>query len=374
MRVKTFRGESMQAVLAQVRQELGPEAVILGSQTIRENGTALCELMAALEQPATPEPVHQGGQASAFPGLIDRPAPARRTPAGPGGDWNREWDEIKGHLLALLRPRMDFDSLAPRQRLALEFLEREGVEEAAILALFRSILEGGEDTVIPALARMLRVKPLTPQTWPGMSHLFFGPSGVGKTTTLLRLALTARSQAPGQRVRVANADGGRGKGRLMLRHFAELSGLVYAEVAGPSDFDELITAAAAGDAVFVDTPSFRREGEAQAWCQDMGLTGRTGLAGHLVLSPLFSPAQTAHFLRAHRCEHLSSCVWTKLDEACSYGSLVNVAHASSLPVSALTFGPELTQGMAPASAKAVWKLLFKHQLPGEYPDTTDAGV
>jgi flagellar biosynthesis protein FlhF len=106
----------------------------------------------------------------------------------------------------------------------------------------------------------------------------------------------------------------------------------------------------------------------------MGLAGRSGLAGHLVLSPLFAPAQTAHYLRAHRCEHLVSCIWTKLDEACSYGSLVNVAHATSLPVSVLTFGPELTQGMAPASGKAVWKLLFKHQLPGDYPDPTDAGA
>jgi len=45
-----------------------------------------------------------------------------------------------------------------------------------------------------------------------------------------------------------------------------------------------------------------------------------------------------------------------------------MAHASSLPVSALAHGPELTHGMAPASGKAVWKLLFKHQLPGDYAD------
>ena len=160
----------------------------------------------------------------------------------------------------------------------------------------------------------------------------------------------------------------------MLRHFAELSGLVCLEVNDPAEFTQLAASAATGDAVFVDTPSFRREGEAEAWCREMGISGQPGLTGHLLLSPLFSPTQTAHFLRAHRCQPLESCIWTKLDEACSYGSLVNVAHASSLPVSALTFGPELTQGLAPASAKAVWKLLFKHQLPGEYPDTSDAGV
>lgn len=365
MRVKTFRGESMQAVLAQVRQELGPEAVILGSQTVRENGTSQCELMAALEQDA--------GQAPAAPA---EPAPDRaaaRAVPTPGADWSREWDEIKGHLLALLRPRLDFNALTPRQRLALEFLEREGVDESVIVALYRSIVERGETTVMPALSRMLPVKPLTPDGWPAAAHVFLGPSGVGKTTTLLRLALAARALAPNRRVVVANADGGRGKGRLLLRHYAQLSGLTYAEVNEAGDFADLL-AGAAEATVYVDTPSFRREGEAQAWWETMGLADRADLAAHLVLSPLCTPIQTAHFWRAHRVTALSSCIWTKLDEACSYGSLVNVAHTSSLPVSVLTFGPELTQGMAPASGKAVWKLLFKHQLPGDLAQTANAGV
>ena len=383
MRVKTFRGENMAAALSQIRQELGKEAVILGSQTVREDGRTLCEVMAALEHPgqqtlahpavppagsgACPTQTAKSGNGS----FVSKPKPARPGKAGEA-DWNREWSEIKGHLLALMRPRMDLSSLNPRQRLALEYLEREGVDEASILAIYRSIVERCEEAVIPALARMIAVKPLTPQVWPQTAHMFLGPSGVGKTTILLRLALDARRRAPESRVVVVNADAGRGKGRLMLRHYAELSGLTYAEVDGPGDFGRILDGAAAGDAVFVDTPSLTRTASLAAWYAEMGLTGRAGLAAHLVLSPLFSNAQADHYLRAGRCEHLASLIWTKLDEACNYGSLVNMAHASSLPVSALTYGPELTGGMAAASGKAVWKLLFKHQLPGEYPDADAA--
>ena len=42
MRVKTFRGKNTKAVLDQVKRELGPEAVILSSQSKRENGVCFC--------------------------------------------------------------------------------------------------------------------------------------------------------------------------------------------------------------------------------------------------------------------------------------------------------------------------------------------
>jgi flagellar biosynthesis protein FlhF len=233
-------------------------------------------------------------------------------------------------------------------------------------------VERGEDAVIPALSRLIAVKPLTPALWPGVAHMFIGPSGVGKTTILLRLALDAKRRAKDGPVTVVNADAGRGKGRLMLRHYAELSGLNYAEADGPEAFGRFLDGAAKGEAVFIDTPSLTHGGGPEAWMAQWGLVGRRQLAAHLVLSPTYSSAQSEHYLRLARCEPLSSIIWTKLDEACNYGSLVNMAHASGLPVSALTYGPELTGGMAAASGKALWKLLFKRQLPGQYPDADAA--
>lgn len=389
MRVKTFRGENMAAALAMIRQELGKDAVILGTQSVREDGKTLCEVMAALEYPtqeAPPRPTPAAAAQAAAPkgrpgnGAAPKPgakvavktAPATMPTSPQPGDWNREWTEIKGHLLALMRPRLDLSSLTPRQRLALEYLEREGVDEATILALYRSIVERGEDAVIPALSRLIAVKPLTPALWPGVAHMFIGPSGVGKTTILLRLALDAKRRAKDGPVTVVNADAGRGKGRLMLRHYAELSGLNYAEADGPEAFGRFLDDAAKGEAVFIDTPSLTHGGGPEAWLSQWGLVGRRQLAAHLVLSPTYSSAQSEHYLRLARCEPLSSIIWTKLDEACNYGSLVNMAHASGLPVSALTYGPELTGGMAAASGKALWKLLFKRQLPGQYPDADAA--
>ena len=60
-----------------------------------------------------------------------------------------------------------------------------------------------------------------------------------------------------------------------------------------------------------------------------------------------------------------SLVWTKLDEAVSFGSIVNVACAAGLPVSALSFGAELKESLAPATEPLIWRLIFKRQIPGQ---------
>ncbi len=63
-------------------------------------------------------------------------------------------------------------------------------------------------------------------------------------------------------------------------------------------------------------------------------------------------------------------VWTKLDEAASFGNIVNVANESCLPVSALSYGPELKESLEPATEPLVWRLIFKRQLPGPGPEAT----
>ena len=49
----------------------------------------------------------------------------------------------------------------------------------------------------------------------------------------------------------------------------------------------------------------------------------------------------------------------------SFGSIVNVACAAGLPVSALSFGAELKESLAPATEPLIWRLIFKRQIPGQ---------
>jgi flagellar biosynthesis protein FlhF len=85
---------------------------------------------------------------------------------------------------------------------------------------------------------------------------------------------------------------------------------------------------------------------------------------HLVLSPLFASGQISAFIRSYASERLAGIVWTKLDEAFSFGSMINTGESTGLPAVALSYGSGLRDTLAPAKHAPFWRLVFKHRLPG----------
>ncbi len=349
MQVKTFTAKDAPSAMARVKAELGGDAVILSTRKCAEGGRSWCEVTAALDsQPPKARP--------AAPAPDEAPAPG-------WGEWHREWDQIKAHLTALMRPQLDLGALAPRQRQALEHLEGEGVGEGAVMALAAALRADRQASILAPLGAMVAAAPLDARHWPQRLHAVVGPSGSGKTTTLLRMALACQQARPGARILLVNADAAQAKGRMFLKHYAELSGITFREAASPRDLAGVLAAGQKFDKVFLDLPPVGAGLTLEGYLKLLGLSERDDLAVHLVLSPLYASAQLSSYLRVYKSPKTASLVWTKLDEACNYGDIVNAAYATGLPVSALSFGSGLRGTLVPAKAIMLWKLLFKHELP-----------
>ena len=345
MQVKTFTGATSQEILARIKVEMGPDAVILGNRTYRKNGVVCHEITAGLERPKTESASGAGA------------------PAG-WGEWHRDWMQLKDQIFALMKPAIQLERLTPRQRVALEYLQREGVSDSVAVDLYKRLLAEPGASVLECLCDMVPVKTWGTEHWRQRIHLMAGPFGLGKTTTALRFALHRRRSDPDARIAFINAACLRGNGRLILRHWSELSNFSYMEAPEKASMEHALAATREASAVFIDVPGLDRNGSHASWKADMGLD-TVESATHLTLSPFFDALQTQAFLQRYKSTGPGSIVWTKLDEAVSFGNIVNVACQAGLPVSALSFGAELKESLAPATEPLVWRLIFKRQLPGQ---------
>ncbi|WP_461210617.1 flagellar biosynthesis protein FlhF [Desulfocurvus sp. DL9XJH121] len=346
MQVKTYSAKDTKSALDLVKTELGPDAVILSTKNRNRDGRRWCEITAALDADAGPD----------APGAspVDGPPPG-------WGEWHREWDAIQAQMMALMRPQLDLSALAPRQRQALRHLEREGVGEGALMALLTALGRDRDTSILGPLGEMVGAAPFGPARWTERVHAVTGPSGSGKTTALLRLAIRHHQARRSARILVVDATGG--KGSPTLRRYAELSGMTYAAVESARQMTETLDRGQKFDRIFIDLPPTSAAMDLDSLMKFMGLSLRKDTAVHLALSPLWSPAQLRQFVRRHKSPLTRSIIWTKLDEACNFGDIVNAAYATGLPASALSFGSGIRGTLVPAESVMLWKLLFKKELP-----------
>ncbi len=414
MHVKTYTGPNTQEVLAQIKEELGADAVILSSRSFRKEGVRLHEVTAGIERltnvnALTPEgmalenirpgsagtlaartdggrsrdmgdginPQSGRGHTSGLDGAAALSALsngmsnmfATGTPGMPNppgwSEWHKEWLQIKEHLFALMKPSIQLERLTPRQRVALEYLQREGVSDVVALELYRRLLLAPGASVLASLSELVPVLSWDKDNWEQRIQCFVGPYGVGKTTTALRMALALRAQNADMRIAFINADCQRGNGRLILRHWAELSDFAYVEAQDREGMEKALVSQAHVDKIFIDMPGITQETTLAAQYALLGIGGELSgqKATHVVLSPTYDSTQLAAFLQRYAPDGAGSLVWGKLDESIGYGALVNAAVACGLPVSALSFGAELRGTLVPATESLLWRLIFKRQLP-----------
>ena len=227
MQVKTYCDKTSAHCLTRIKAELGPDAIILSNKTINKNGTRMIEVMAAIEDEAKPQNAQspKTSKDDFLTGALDSVSPL-----------THEWEEIKGCLLQFMRSQRTPEKLAPPQRVAMEYLEREGVDEKVLTRIYAELCEDSKRSILPILEGLAKAKPLEKKAWQNKLHAFAGPGGVGKTSVMIRWALREKKENPNIRIALACADSGRGQGRLILRHYADIASLAFREVVSKEDF------------------------------------------------------------------------------------------------------------------------------------------
>ncbi len=374
MHVKTFAGPSPHAVMTLIKQELGSEAVILSSRETVRDGKKVHEVVAGVDRlpvmdiaPSSPYAktmptprVENKADDFFSPSMFSQNSQSASPPGW--GEWHKEWARVKEHLYTLMRPSIQWAALSPRQRVALEFLQREGVEDDMVLDIYKRLGANPNSSILDVLGEMVEVRPWGAQNWREAIHVVTGPFGSGKTTTLIRMALSLKKEIPDVKIAVINGDAARGTGRLVLRHWAELSDFMYLEALNSDYMRRALRTANAADVIFIDTPGVNRQGNLVTNLSNLGVMN-IGAACHLVLQPYFATMQLMSMIERYKSGLNGSVIWSKLDEAVTFAPILNVARHVELPTSALSYGPGLRGTFSSVSHKMLWLLLFKQELP-----------
>ncbi|HSV72736.1 MAG TPA: flagellar biosynthesis protein FlhF [Chthonomonadales bacterium] len=187
-----------------------------------------------------------------------------------------------------------------------------------------------------------------------------GPVGVGKTTTIAKLA-AHYALAEGRRVALLTMDTYRIAAVDQLRTYSQIIGIPLTVVSNPAEARQALAQLAGKDLVLIDTAG-RSQKHAMQMAELKALVDATGCETHLALSASTKYAdmmdQVARFSHA-RVDRL---LFTKLDETTTYGTIFSVAAAAGLPVSYLTTGQRVPEDIEDATPPKLASLVLNQQV------------
>ncbi len=184
-----------------------------------------------------------------------------------------------------------------------------------------------------------------------------GPTGVGKTTTIAKLAANFRLR-DGIRMGLVTVDTYRIAAVEQLRTYAEIIDLPMKVVTTPREMRRALDELAGLDLVLIDTAGRSPRDELKIQELKSLLAEAQVDEVHLVLSLAASPKSLQATAEKFAAAGTTSMILTKLDEAVGMGSLVSVSRRIPLPISYLTTGQDVPDDIEHAGAKRIARLVL----------------
>jgi flagellar biosynthesis protein FlhF len=393
MHVETFRARSMPEALQLVRRTLGPDAAVLQTREVSPglfrwlSGARLIEVVASADVPVPsrfPETAAQVAVASG--GKTARAAPPfvedddNRLPDSSELDYRTRFrnslddtDEKEPSLvedLCRISARTTTRDLPDGLfQLYQDLIEAEISEESAreLLETVRqasSSRELSDPVQLKArAARLLEAEfrvsgPIRVEPPHTRVVALVGPTGVGKTTTLAKLAASYRLRER-RRVGLITVDTYRLAAVEQLRTYADIIDLPMEVVSTPREMRLAVDRLSGLDLILMDTAGRSPRDEVRLQELKSLLADARADEVHLVLSSVASLASLRQTAERFASVGLTALLLTKLDEATGLGHLLPLVRSCRLPLSYVTHGQNVPDDIEPANSKRLVRSLLR---------------
>jgi flagellar biosynthesis protein FlhF len=223
-------------------------------------------------------------------------------------------------------------------------------------AIVRATVLRHLSSLIPAEAEL--PKAVAARDGRPLTIALVGPTGVGKTTTVAKLA-AAYKLRHGKRVGLVTTDTYRIAAVDQLRTYAEIIGLPLKVAMSAAEMGPVIQSLSDCDVVLIDTAGRSQKDSGRLEELRQFIAAARPHQTHLVLASTASESVLVE--AAQRFAHVSPdrIIFTKLDEAVNFGVLVTVARRVSLRLSYVTTGQEVPDHIEVGQPERLARLLLE---------------
>jgi flagellar biosynthesis protein FlhF len=319
---RTYKAKHMDEALTRIKRELGPDAVILSSREVREGrgATLTVEVTAAPFELAAMTP---------------------RKPLSNGGSFDARAANFEKRLVAGGVPMSAARTLAMRIRKEL----RDG--KVPFVDAVTTALSSDVSFAQPSRARVIAL---------------VGATGVGKTTTIAKLAAIA-ALVERRSVALISIDQYRVGASEQLQRYADLIGIPMECASDAQSLDRALRKFARAELVLIDTAG--RSPRDTAGIQETMDTlrgAREPVEVQMCVAAAMREPELMQTLDRYAALAPSKLLVTKLDEAINCGGVLAAYVHSGLPLSHFTTGQRVPEDIEAASASSLAAVLCGEEI------------
>lgn len=398
MQVKVFEATDMTSGLKQVKDAFGPDALILSTRTIRRGGKLgimgkpLLEITAAIDNdwpengaPPTPSYTKQGlaqqdkkvpppDEDLTYQNLWDIP---KQAPAPPTIDTTSEptglKDEIenlKNTIAGLTQRVSTIQATTVRHKpyIEPEFVNNTNTDDdflykrltccginhttAIIVAeqakeILRTSVTGEpidpESALKAAMTKMINTEKLLQQKLKRQLRIsLVGPTGVGKTTTIAKMAANYLNKFGGK-IALITIDTYRIAAIEQLKVYGEIMRLPVEVIIKPEEVGQALRKYQDYDLILIDTAGRSPRNTHDLAEMASFLDPRHGIESHLLLSSVTRDRELLETIEKFSILPLKTFIFSKIDECDQLGVIANIHSKNSTPLSFLTNGQRVPE-------------------------------